>query len=208
MQGCCYPMGEHANQLAHDFETPVGTLVLAASSGRVMEVRQNPPDDGKEPAAGQHNHVFIQHSDGTVASYAHLKQNSVTVEEGEDVVQGQAIGQSGNSGNTGGSPHLHFGVYESRPPIERFDVAVNFRNAEGVLDSRRGLRPGEHFRALPHGSGAGPQWRSPSQNHPLQPGQKSRRAAKSSRCPLSMPPDKLTACCGSPKTNSPSPAHR
>jgi murein DD-endopeptidase MepM/ murein hydrolase activator NlpD len=148
MQGYCYPKGGHRNQLAYDFETPVGTQVIAARSGLVMQVRSDLPDDGKQPQPGQHNHIMIKHDDGTVAFYAHLKQNSIIVKVGDYVSQGQPIAQSGNSGNTQGLPHLHFGVYESWPAKEGFDVAVNFRNAEGTLDQRKGLRPGGYFKAL------------------------------------------------------------
>jgi murein DD-endopeptidase MepM/ murein hydrolase activator NlpD len=148
MQGYCYSEGGHRNQLAYDFETPVGTQVITARSGLVMQVRSDLPDDGKQPQSGQHNHIMIKHDDGTVAFYAHLKQNSITVKVGDYVSQGQPIAESGNSGNTQGLPHLHFGVYESWPAKEGFDVAVNFRNAEGTLDQRKGLRPGGYFKAL------------------------------------------------------------
>jgi murein DD-endopeptidase MepM/ murein hydrolase activator NlpD len=115
-----------------------------------MKVHGDLPDDGRQPESGQHNHIMIKHDDGTVAFYAHLKQGSIVVKVGERVSQGQRIGESGNSGNTQGQPHLHFGVYESWPAVEGFDVAVNFRNAEGALDKRNGLRPGCYFRAKPY----------------------------------------------------------
>ena len=149
MQGYCYSKGGHRNQLAYDFETPVGTQVIATRSGLVMKVRSDLPDDGKQPESGQHNHIMIQHDDGTVAFYAHLKQGSILAKVADQVSQGQPIAESGNSGNTQGFPHLHFGVYEGWPAQEGFDVPVNFRNAEGTLDQRRGLRPGGYFKALP-----------------------------------------------------------
>lgn len=150
MQGYCYPEGGHRNQLACDFETPVGVTVVASRSGTVMGVRGDLPDDGKQPESGQHNHIMIRHDDGTVAFYAHLKQNSILVNVGDNVSQGQPIAASGNSGNTGGLPHLHFGVYEAWPAREGLDVPVNFRNAEGTHDKRNGLRPGGYFKALPY----------------------------------------------------------
>jgi len=150
MQGYCYPQGGHRNQLAYDFETPVGTPVLAARSGIVMKLRGDLPDDGKPPESGQHNHIMIRHDDGTVAFYAHLKQHGILVRVGEQVAQGQPIAESGNSGNTRGWPHLHFGVYASWPAVEGFDVPINFKNAEGTLDERGGLRPGGYFKALPY----------------------------------------------------------
>jgi murein DD-endopeptidase MepM/ murein hydrolase activator NlpD len=149
MQGYCYSKGGHRNQLAYDFETPVGTPVIASRAGLVMEIRGDLPDDGKQPDPGQHNHIMIQHDDGTVAFYAHLKHNSILVKVGDRVSQGQPIAASGNSGNTQGLPHLHFGVYQGWPAKEGFDVPVNFRNAEGTLDQRRGLRPGGYFKSLP-----------------------------------------------------------
>ena len=149
MQGYCYSEGGHRNQLAYDFETPVGTPVIAARSGLVMKVHGDLPDEGKQPESGQHNHVMIKHDDGTVAFYAHLKQNSILVKVGDHVSQGQPIAASGNSGNTQGLPHLHFGVYQDWPAKEGFDVPVNFRNTEGTHDKRKGLRPGGYFKALP-----------------------------------------------------------
>lgn len=149
MQGYCYSKGGHRNQLAYDFETPIGITVIAARSGLVMKVRSDLPDDGKQPESGQHNHIMIKHDDGTVAFYAHLKQNSIVVKVGNRVSQGQSIAKSGNSGNTQGLPHLHFGVYQNWPAKEGFDVPINFSNAEGTLDQRKGLRPGGYFKALP-----------------------------------------------------------
>lgn len=149
MQGYCYSKGGHRNQLAYDFETPVGTQVIAARSGLVMKVRSDLPDDDKQPESGQHNHIMIKHDDGTVAFYAHLKQNSIVGKAGDRVSQGQPIAKSGNSGNTQGLPHLHFGVYENWPAREGFDVPVNFRNAQGTHDQRKGLRPDGYFKALP-----------------------------------------------------------
>jgi murein DD-endopeptidase MepM/ murein hydrolase activator NlpD len=150
MQGYCYPEGGHRNQLAYDFQMPVDTEVIAARSGLVMKVRSDLLDDGKQPAAGQHNHIMIKHDDGTVAFYAHLKQGSILVKVADRVSQGQPIAASGNSGNTQGIPHLHFGVYQGWPAREGFDVPVNFNNAEGTHDQRRGLRPGGFFKALPY----------------------------------------------------------
>ena len=128
----------------------MGTPVVASRSGEVMQVRGDLPDDGRQPQSGQHNHIMIRHEDGTVAFYAHLKQHSILVKVGDRVSQGQPIAASGNSGNTQGMPHLHFGVYQGWPAREGFDVAVNFRNAEGTLDKRNGLRPGGYFKALPY----------------------------------------------------------
>lgn len=141
-QGYCYPYGGHRHQLAYDFDMPIGRDVVAARGGVVRRVRDDLPDTGATQDAGQHNNILIEHDDGTVAFYGHLKQNSIAVQVGQHVAQGQRIAASGNSGNTLGEPHLHFGVYQSWPATEGFDVAVNFRDAEGALDERRGLAAG------------------------------------------------------------------
>jgi murein DD-endopeptidase MepM/ murein hydrolase activator NlpD len=149
-QGYCNSYGGHRNQLAYDFEMRIGEPVTAARAGVVRRIRADLPDTGVTPEPGRNNHVLIEHSDGTVAFYAHLKQNSVSVSVGQKVAQGQIIAASGNSGNTLGEPHLHFGVYQSWPAREGFDVAVNFRNADGPLDERRGLVAGSRYTAQPY----------------------------------------------------------
>lgn len=55
----------------------------------------------------------------------------------------------GNSGYSG-EPHLHFGVYEDYPPVDGYDLPVNFRNADGSIDERGGLIRGEVYTALPY----------------------------------------------------------
>jgi len=137
--------GSHHNQLAYDFNMPIGTEVLAARAGRVKGVRDSSPDNGV--GDGDHNYVFIQHDDGTVAFYAHLMQDGVVVEPGDEVNQGDLIAYSGNSGQTGGNPHLHFGVYLDWLPQEGRDTPVNFSNAAGELDARGGLAVGVRYEA-------------------------------------------------------------
>lgn len=150
IQGYCYPYGGHRNQLAYDFGMPIGEDVVAARAGVVRKVRDDVADDGSESDAGRHNHILIQHDDGTVAFYAHLKQGGIAVKIGDRIAVGQRIAASGNSGNTKGEPHLHFGVYQSWPAVEGFDVAVNFRNARGPLTDSGGLLAGNVFEALPY----------------------------------------------------------
>lgn len=129
---------------------PVGDDVIAARAGTVIEVRDGTPDISAWEYEGQHNYIFIQHEDGTVAFYAHLKKDSIAVQVGQYVEIGQRIAASGNSGMTGGKPHLHFGVYASYPTEEGFDVPVNFRNADGQLDTRGGLQRWKFYTALPY----------------------------------------------------------
>ena len=146
-QSYCWSTGGHRNQLAYDFTMPIGDTVISSRGGIVREVKEDSPDDGQ--GYGEHNRIYIQHEDGTSAFYAHLKQYSVAVEIGDTVEVGQYIALSGNSGQSG-EPHLHIGVYENYPPVEGVDVPINFRNAQGPLDSRNGLIRGEIYVALPY----------------------------------------------------------
>lgn len=91
--------------------------VLAAQGGKVLFTETNIPDN-KTPykldypvdisnATG--NVVYIQHEDGTIATYCHLVPNSLLVQVGDIVNTGQELGRLGNSGNSS-LPHLHFHV--------------------------------------------------------------------------------------------------
>lgn len=61
------------------------------------------------------NHVVIDDGEGAFALVAHLRQDSVRVEEGEEVEAGQLIAQCGNSGNST-EPHVHVQMMDRRQP--------------------------------------------------------------------------------------------
>lgn len=150
LQGYCRSYGTHRDQLAYDFDLEFGQEIRAARSGRVMDFDEHFADDGTNPGDAEYNFVMIKHKDGTVAFYAHLMQDSVSVEVDEWVEIGQVIALNGLSGMPLlTKPQLHFGVYAGWPPHEGHDVAVNFRNADGPLDSRNGLNNGSWYEALP-----------------------------------------------------------
>lgn len=58
------------------------------------------------------NYVYLEHADGKVTIYGHLKQWSVLVSTGDAVTCGQKMGEMGSSGYSTG-PHLHFQVDNS-----------------------------------------------------------------------------------------------
>lgn len=81
---------------------PVGTPVLAAGDGKVVQVEMN--HDG----IGYHaNIIVLEHPNGVRTGYAHLKKDSAVVKIGDYVIQGQKIALSGLTGQTP-FPHLHF----------------------------------------------------------------------------------------------------
>lgn len=103
------------NRYAVDFAADVGTPVLAARAGVVMQVESDFDKAGlnREKYGGRANFVRILHEDGSMALYAHLKPEGVLVRVGQRVQAGQQIGLSGNTGFTTG-PHLHFAVQVNR----------------------------------------------------------------------------------------------
>ena len=139
----CVPTGGHREQQAYDFLIPIGDTILAARGGVIRQIREDSPDDGQGNA---HNHVMVEHDDGTVGFYAHLKQEGILLEMGENVETGQPIALAGHSGTTD-VVHLHFGVYSNYPPVEGYDRAINFNNMDGPLDCLGGLVTGGSYTA-------------------------------------------------------------
>lgn len=98
------------NRYAIDVSMPVGTPVLAARAGRVVDMRMSSTEGGNSPRfRPRANYIKIEHDDGTLTVYVHLKGNSQRVQVGDAVKQGEVIALSGNTGYTTG-PHLHFAL--------------------------------------------------------------------------------------------------
>ena len=93
-----------------DFGLDIGTPVHAAREGLVCGVKEDSNIGGPEEKFAEYgNYIEIYHSDGSFATYVHLKQNGALVEPGDMVKAGDLIGYSGNTGLSSG-PHLHFAV--------------------------------------------------------------------------------------------------
>lgn len=86
-----------ANHAGIDIAVNEGTVFIAAMAGKVTLVSSQ---------GGYGNHVYIE-KDDVITLYAHCK--TIYVKEGEDIVQGQQIGEVGQTGNATG-PHLHFEI--------------------------------------------------------------------------------------------------
>jgi hypothetical protein len=97
----------------HSFaQMDTGVNVLAAADGVVTFVQDGLFDREKESviAKGLGNYVAIAHSNKYYTYYGHLRKNSITVTEGQNVKAGDVIGEVGSSGNST-DPHLHFEVW-------------------------------------------------------------------------------------------------
>lgn len=98
-----YPGGIHTGI---DLGVGVGTQLMAARSGRV--------DTAGWDTSGYGNLVAITHSNGFRTLYAHLSE--IAVKAGQNVISGQKIGATGNTGMSTAA-HLHFEVREQGSPV-------------------------------------------------------------------------------------------
>ncbi len=113
---------------AIDFTLPnfaamdAGVDVYAARSGTITAVHDGEYDRWSRVNPNprrQPNYVVIDHGEGLVTEYLHLKNSSIPVTVGQNVLAGQKIGEVGSSGNSSDA-HLHFAVYESGTAVETY----------------------------------------------------------------------------------------
>jgi murein DD-endopeptidase MepM/ murein hydrolase activator NlpD len=112
---------------AVDFDMPIGTPVLAARAGLVVDTEGDFRAVGLSTEAGG-NYVLVQHDDDTVAEYFHLKTDGIKVLPGMQVEVGDLLGYSGNTGCSGG-PHLHLMVFRAVDGTKRESLPMLFRVA-------------------------------------------------------------------------------
>lgn len=120
---------------AVDFPVPVGTPVYAAREGIVVGSEGSNNFGGVGAEYRQYaNYVIIEHSDGTMGNYYHLKQGGAIARIGQKVSKGELIGYSGNTGNSSG-PHLHFSVSKVDPISMRrpMNLPVKMQTLEGIV---------------------------------------------------------------------------
>jgi len=118
------PASHNGSQsFAFDFGLPSGTEVRAARAGKVEWLQESltatynpnapttPSNTPFVPGSRDNwgNAVRIRHAGGFTSWYFHLQPNSVKVNVGDEVRQGQVIALSDNTGRSSGA-HLHFQV--------------------------------------------------------------------------------------------------
>jgi murein DD-endopeptidase MepM/ murein hydrolase activator NlpD len=129
---------------AVDFGMPIGTLVTAARSGRIVYILESYSDN--DQIEGHENVVIVMHEDSTYARYVHLTLNGALVQMNQMVVPGDTVGLSGSSGTNGG-PHLHFDVTKTFNGRSDQTIPFDFIN---TISHPIGLQRGVTYEALPY----------------------------------------------------------
>jgi len=88
-------------------------VVSAGAAGTIIGKTDGNDDRSCAIGSGTWNAVYVQHADGSVAWYGHMKKGSPTSKGvGETVAAGEYLGIVGSSGNSTG-PHLHLELYDA-----------------------------------------------------------------------------------------------
>lgn len=98
--------------LSNDDYYAFGKELIAPCDGEVVlvvdGVKDNVPGT-TNPVYVPGNTVIIKTANNEYLFFAHFKQHSIAVKEGQQIKQGELLGLCGNSGNSS-EPHLHFHI--------------------------------------------------------------------------------------------------
>jgi hypothetical protein len=122
-----------------------GKPVVAVADGIVLDAYDQfedgtppifPDMSTLSPNKNTGNFVLIQHDDGLISAYFHLKPGSVVVNVGDRVTAGDQLASVGNSGGSQ-VPHLHFEIIDQLPPASANGLPYTFDSFEvsGQADS-------------------------------------------------------------------------
>lgn len=160
-QSLTYPGHEGSDFGVGGFEgMDAGRDVVAAADGTVIATNDGELDRCTTGdcygGGGFGNYVYLEHADGKVTIYGHLKQWSVLASVGDSVVCGQKMGEVGSSGYSTG-PHLHFQVNNTAGASEDpFDgpcsAPPSYWLDQGVHGGLPGLDCGSPSPCLPAGT--------------------------------------------------------
>jgi murein DD-endopeptidase MepM/ murein hydrolase activator NlpD len=105
--------------------------IIAAAPGTIVDKGDGEFDQNCAFNSNPWNAVYVQHDDGSIAWYGHMKAGTVTSKPiGARVVAGEFLGNVGSSGSSTG-PHLHFEVYDANKSlVDPFAGSCNQRNTE------------------------------------------------------------------------------
>jgi murein DD-endopeptidase MepM/ murein hydrolase activator NlpD len=130
------------SRYAFDFNVPIGTAIVAAAPGLVVQT-QDRFDRSADMDPEQYNFVLLEHGEGLLTEYGHLRHHGTRVRPGQRVAQGELLGYSGDTGMSTG-PHLHFAVVdvtlESQPACF-LDAESGVPRAGDVVESGNARGP-------------------------------------------------------------------
>ncbi len=92
-----------SNRYAIDFGMALGTPICATADGWATKIIESGPDRG-----GRQNCLALQHADGKISWYLHVRHKGVVPKLGEFVYRGDIVAYAGASGT--GPTHLHFSI--------------------------------------------------------------------------------------------------
>lgn len=122
-----------------------GVAVLAAADGVVQGARDGVPDiffseGGRSAIRGREcgNGVVLDHGNGWVTQYCHMRRGSVQVTKGRSVKRGERLGEVGYSGMADFA-HVHLAVRHHGKPVDPFTTQVADGACRKDGESGRGL---------------------------------------------------------------------
>ena len=131
------------NDLAH---------VVAGAAGTIIYKHDGEYDRQCSWGSGlMWNAIYIQHADGSIAWYGHLKNGSLTSKGVGDVIAaGEYLGVVGSSGYSTG-PHLHLEIYDaSGSLVDPYAGSCNSLNASSWWASQEDYRNSRVNRLITH----------------------------------------------------------
>ncbi len=109
-----------------------GEEIIAPCNGRVVEVIDGVPDNipgQTNPEQLTGNTIVLQTDQDEFVLMAHLMENSIEVEVGQEVGQGDLLAKCGNSGNST-EPHLHLSLQNTLEMEEAIGAQLYFDRIE------------------------------------------------------------------------------
>ena len=97
-----------------DFVLKEGSEIFASANGYVIYSNFN-VDDG--------NMIILAHRDGYITIYKHCSM--LLKRERDNVIQGELIALSGNTGKITTGPHLHFEIWKDGIPLDPSKILIN-----------------------------------------------------------------------------------
>ena len=109
----------HKKGKTNDCYYVFGKKLIAVCDAKVVKVIRGVYDNvpgEKNPKQLTGNTIVLKTDNKEFILYAHFKENSIVVNEGQNVKQGDLLGQCGNSGNST-EPHLHLSLQNAENMI-------------------------------------------------------------------------------------------